>query len=239
MGFSQPGEKICFYDKEPFGRDKLKREYVANDSINNQFFTAYTQKGLASANTSTRKKRAQPKRNIKIQDDFTITGGTIPLFILDGASIPVWIMPKFSHPLANSNLYIGAGGLAGTVIGKSHTFFGILYGNITVGSSDKNFSVGAGYLTYGYTGQEMERSPVFTISGKVRTSGQWFFLSDNYFFNTKDGLTGIISLSGRRMTKKAGFDFGAFIPIGGGTDTFIAIPWLGVTFPFGNANKRL
>lgn len=48
----------------------------------------------------------------------------------------------------------------------------------------------------------------------------------------------LLSMGGRRIIKKAGLDFGLFLPMGKDIGTFIAIPWLGLTIPFGNIRKK-
>jgi len=40
-------------------------------------------------------------------------------------------------------------------------------------------------------------------------------------------------LGGRRIIKHMGLDFGAVIPLGGDIGSFVAVPWLGLTIPFG------
>lgn len=47
---------------------------------------------------------------------------------------------------------------------------------------------------------------------------------------------GVISGGARWIIKSAALDFGLFVPIGTGIGTFIALPWLGFTVPFGKVN---
>jgi len=42
-----------------------------------------------------------------------------------------------------------------------------------------------------------------------------------------------MSLGGRRIIKQTGLDFGIFVPVSTDLDVFVAIPWLGLTIPFG------
>ena len=44
----------------------------------------------------------------------------------------------------------------------------------------------------------------------------------------------ILSLGGRHIINKAGLDYGFVLPFSSDLDEFIAIPWLGITIPFGN-----
>jgi hypothetical protein len=44
----------------------------------------------------------------------------------------------------------------------------------------------------------------------------------------------LMSLGGRSIIKHVGLDYGLFIPVGGEVNAFVAVPWLGLTIPFGN-----
>ena len=59
-------------------------------------------------------------------------------------------------------------------------------------------------------------------------------ISENYFIQTASETAIILSFGGRSIIKKAGLDYGLIIPIIGGMDQFLALPWLGITIPFGN-----
>jgi len=52
--------------------------------------------------------------------------GVIPLFLFGGGPTPAWLTAKFSVPVVENKLNLGAGALAGTVIGLEKTGFGIL-----------------------------------------------------------------------------------------------------------------
>ena len=82
---------------------------------------------------------------VGVTDYFSIGGGVVPLFLFAGSPTPVWITPKFSIPVAKDKFNLGAGALMGTVLGEEETGFGILYGISTLGSKDKNVSLGLGY----------------------------------------------------------------------------------------------
>ena len=169
-----------------------------------------------------------------ITENFSFGGGIIPLFIYAGSPTPIWITPKISLPIKKDKINIGAGALLGAVIGESEATFGILYGTSTFGSRDKNFSFGIGY---GYAGGEMAKSPVFNISGMIRTGNRGYLLSENYIIPI-DGETMLLaSIGGRRIIRKVGLDFGLFIPIGIDLDTFVGLPWLGLSIPFSTSNK--
>ena len=176
------------------------------------------------------------KTNINYFENLDFGIGTIPLFIFDGTSIPAWFITNYSFPINDKKLYIGMGFRGGTVIGAKKNILGIVYGNTTVGSMDRNFNIGVGYVTYGYTEEELEKSPALILGGRVRTGNKSFFRSENYFMNTTDGATGVISLEGQRILNKFSFNYGLYIPIGAAIDRFVAIPWVGITFAPGRSD---
>ena len=158
--------------------------------------------------------------------------GIMPLFLFDGAPTPVWITAKFSVPVVENKINLGAGALMGTVIGGGtgdNNFGGILYGISTFGSKDKNISVGLGW---GFAGGEMASKPTINISGMIRIGAKGYLLTENYFIGTPDNFLVLTSIGGRSIIKKFGLDYGVFIPLGPDMDGFAAIPWLGFTIPF-------
>ncbi|HKI87469.1 MAG TPA: hypothetical protein VKA38_00485 [Draconibacterium sp.] len=167
-----------------------------------------------------------------ITDNFSIGGGIIPLFLFAGAPTPVFILPKISVPVQKDKFNISAGALVGTILGESETTFGILYGNTTVGTRDNNVTFGLGY---GFAGGEWASSPMINIDGMFRLGSRGYFITENYYVNTGGTGAAVISLGGRWIIKKAALDFGLFLPVAD-TETFIALPWLGFTIPFGNTN---
>jgi hypothetical protein len=88
-------------------------------------------------------------------------------------------------------------------------------------------------MGYGYAGGELASTPTITISGMIRTGQRGYFLTENYVIDAGDDVVTLLSFGGRRIIKRAGLDFGLFIPIVEGQDTFIAVPWLGITLPLG------
>lgn len=164
-----------------------------------------------------------------ITNHFSAGVGVMPLFLFAGASTPAWITAKFSLPVVENKFNLGAGALMGTVIGEENTGFGILYGITTFGSKDKNLNIGLGW---GFAGGEMARNPTVNISGMIRTGAKGYFITENYFIGTPDEFVVLTMLGGRRIIKRTGLDFGAVIPFASDMDSFIAIPWLGLTIPF-------
>jgi hypothetical protein len=166
-----------------------------------------------------------------LTDHLSVGVGLVPLFLFGGAPTPVWITPKVSIPVKKDKFNIGVGMLAGTVVAGSNWgdgggAFGILYGTATIGSRDRNLSIGLGY---GYSNGSWASQPVVTVSFLTRVSDRGYIVSESYVFPTGGSL---ISLGGRRLIKRVAIDFGLFAPVLEDMSTFIAIPWLGISVPF-------
>lgn len=168
--------------------------------------------------------------SVGVTDYFSIGAGLIPLFFFGGTATPVWIVPKFSIPVVKDKFNIGAGVLAGTLLGESNTGFGIVYGLGTVGNRNNNLTLGFGY---GYAGGQWASRPLFTLSGMVRVGPRGYLMSENYFIGLGSTNLALLSLGARTIIKKAGIDYGLFFPASSDIGAFIAIPWLGFTLPFG------
>jgi len=167
-----------------------------------------------------------------LSDNFSIGGGIIPLFLFGGTPTPVFITAKFSIPVVENKFNIGAGAIAGTILGEEETGFGILYGLSTFGTPDNNVTVGMGY---GFAGGEWASSPMININGMFRVSSRGYFITENYYINAGGENVVLITLGGRSIIKKAALDYGLVIPIAD-IGQFVAIPWLGFTVPFGKTN---
>ena len=165
-----------------------------------------------------------------VTDNFSIGAGIVPLFLFAGASTPVWINPKFSIPVVKDKFNVGLGGMLGTVIGESNAGFGFVYGTSTVGNKNSNMSLGLGY---GYAGGDWANAPLISLSGMWRTGQRGYLLTENFYLSTVDGDVLLLSFGGRRLIKNAGLDFGLIFPAIS-ESSFFAIPWLGITIPFGN-----
>jgi hypothetical protein len=164
-----------------------------------------------------------------LTDYFSIGAGIIPLFLFGaGEYSPVWIVPKFSIPIVKEKFNIGIGGITGKLIAEDNSGFGILYGTATVGNRNNNFSFGMGY---GYASGEWAEKPMYNISFMARTGPRGYFLSENYYLTIDGRGVVLLSLGGRSFVKKVGIDYGLFIPLAEEMETFIALPWLGITVP--------
>ncbi|MDX8338393.1 hypothetical protein SLH46_04300 [Draconibacterium sp. IB214405] len=167
--------------------------------------------------------------SVGITDNFSIGAGIIPLFLFDGSPTPIFISPKVSIPIQPDKFNIGAGVLAGTVLGDDFTTFGLLYGTTTFGSRDKNISLG---LAYGFADGEMANAPLINVSTLIRTTPRMYFISENYILPFDDSSGVILGLGGRWIIKKAALDFMGVIPIAEDMGGFVIIPMLGFSIPF-------
>lgn len=165
-----------------------------------------------------------------VTNNLSIGGGIIPLFLFAGTPTPVFATAKFSIPVVKNKFNLGAGAIVGTALGESDTGVGMIYGLSTFGNPDKNVTVGLGY---GFAGGDWASSPTVNINGMFRVSGRGYFITENYIISGAGETVVMLSLGGRSIIKKAALDYGLFIPFYSDMDTFIALPWLGFTIPFG------
>ncbi len=167
-----------------------------------------------------------------ITDNFTLGVGIIPLFIFAGASTPVWITPKLTIPIKKDQINLGVGGLFATVLGEEGGSFGVAYGQMTFGPRDRNINLGVGY---GYAGDSWANTPTISLSGIYRTGRKFALISENYLFDTGDENLVLTSFGGRFIGKRISIDAALVIPATETEGLFFAIPWLGLTVPFGRA----
>ena len=167
---------------------------------------------------------------VGVTDYFSLGGGVVPLFLFGGFPTPVWITPKISVPVVKEKFNLGGGALLGTVLGENETGFGILYGISTFGSKDKNVSLGLGY---GYAGGDWAKAPMINLNTMIRFGPRGYFISENYFIHTEGTTALILTFGGRHIIQNAGLDYGLVIPIISNLGNFLALPWLGITIPFG------
>lgn len=168
--------------------------------------------------------------SVGITDNFSIGAGMLPLFLFAGASTPIFFVPKISVPVVRDKLNIGTGAFLGTVLGEETGWFGLLYGTTTVGSRDKNFSLG---MAYGFSQDQWMQRPIWNLGGMIRTGPKGYLITENYIISGSDATVVIVSLGGRTIIRNVGLDYSLWIPFNGEMDSFFAIPFLGITVPIG------
>lgn len=166
-----------------------------------------------------------------LTNNFSLSGGMIPLFLFQAGVTPVWVVPKFSIPLEKEKINLGAGAFVGALLGEGESF-GILFGALTLGSPDKNISFAMGW---GYAGSEWANSPLINVGVMLRAGPKGYFISENYFIPLGGSSAVILSAGGRSIIRNVGLDYGLFVPLADGE--ILGIPFLGVTIPFGKKDK--
>jgi hypothetical protein len=170
-----------------------------------------------------------------ITNHITIGGGVVPLFLFAGAPTPVWITPKVAIPVVKDKINLSAGMILGHILGEG-IGFGIGYGAFSVGNRDNNLTIGAGWA---FADSEWADTPTLTLSGMTRVGRKTYLLTENYYIGISEGSSlGIISAGGRSVQKRLAIDYGLILPVGSSLGTFIAVPWLGITVPFGNIQQQ-
>jgi hypothetical protein len=172
--------------------------------------------------------------SVGVTDYFSVGAGLVPTFLFGTSYIPFWVVPKFSIPVVKDKFNLGVGAFVGTIIGESNSGFGILYGSATVGNRNSNITLGLGY---GYASGSLAKRPMINLSAMTRYSPRGYLLTENYYIKVDSESLILLSFGGRSMFNKAGLDYGLFVPVTSSIDSFIAIPWLGFTVPFGKVTK--
>ena len=91
-------------------------------------------------------------------------------------------------------------------------------------------------LAYGFAQDEWLKVPVINVSGMIRVSPKGYFITENYAITSEGQLVVLLSAGGRSIIRNIGLDYSLWIPMGMDIDTFIAIPFLGITIPLGRKN---
>ncbi|MCA0237301.1 MAG: hypothetical protein LCH81_13050 [Bacteroidetes bacterium] len=166
--------------------------------------------------------------SVGVTDHFTVGVGIMPLFLFQSAT-PIWITPKFSVPIQKDKVNIAAGALLSTIVGEEGGSFGVVYGQLTLGSRDKNINFGLGY---GYFGDSWAESPTLSVSALYRTGKKFAFITENYLLDTGYEKVGLLSVGGRFLGRHIAIDGALAMPVFEYFD-FIGIPWLGISVPLG------
>ena len=173
--------------------------------------------------------------SVGVTNYFSVGFGTIPTFLFGADFVPVWLTPKFSFPVIENKLNIGAGAMITSLLGDNEGTAGLAYGIITAGSRDKNFSLGLGYSYSGSNG--WSDVPTINLSGMIRVSPRTYLITENYLMVLSGDNLVLIMLGGRSFVKRVSIDYGLILPSIQDSGISFVIPWLGITIPFGNVNK--
>lgn len=182
-------------------------------------------------------------------DHFTCGLGIVPLFLFGRESAqysPMWVTPKFLFGNGERKFNFSVGAIAFFVpFGGDETrgTAGILYGLGTYGNRNNNLSIGLGWGFARSQGDGLwGKRPTINISGMYRLSKSSYLVTENWFtaFGEGDFVSNVNVISGayRYAGKHASIDLGLFSPISNENEGFFALPWLGVTLPFGKSLSK-
>lgn len=170
-------------------------------------------------------------------NNFSLGVGLMPLFLFGANGFPAWITPKFSIPVKKDKWNIGVGAVIGRYLGQGSDntpTIGMMYGVSTFGSREKNLTLGLGYA---FADGDIASTPVFTVGGTIQTGRRHFLLTENYIIVSDGEMVTMIWLGGRYASQHIAIDYGFIVPVSTGMNSFVAIPWLGLTVPFGHTQK--
>ena len=162
-----------------------------------------------------------------ITDHFSLGVTVIPMFMFDGAPTPFMVAPKVSIPIKKDQFNIGIGALLGTILFEESNKYGLLYGTSTIGTRDNNVSFG---ISYGFSGNNWSKSPVYNFSGMKRITNRGYFISENYIFPHGDVL---MSFGGRNVWKRISMDYIFLVPLSSDSNSTLIFPIIGIVIPFG------
>ena len=143
--------------------------------------------------------------NYGITKNISIGGGFE--FISTILGYPIWFLtPKVGFDISK-NIHAGGGLIMAGFAGEGAATLG--YGVLTLGSSESNLSIGAGY---GFIGGDLSDYPSMMISGTHRISKNLALITENYVFPNSYGNSLYFGIHGIRiLTKISSFDVGAII----------------------------
>ena len=160
-----------------------------------------------------------------LTDNFTIGGG-VSVFPAGVDEQIYYVTPKIGMSIGEK-VHLGAGVLAGGVIGGDGDFAGIFYGVGTYGTGDASITGGLGY---GFAGDDVASEPLGMIGGEKRISKRVALVSENYFVTSSIG-DPLVSGGVRLMSEKLTVDFGLFKLLGNDDDVPL-FPWIDFVFKF-------
>jgi len=181
--------------------------------------------------------------NMGISKNFELGVGTMPLFLIDGTSSPVWLVPKVSFPTKNKNIRLGVNGLVGRMIGKRNrdefiddldlNLAAFIHGVVSYQNQNLSVSAGGGF---GYWGKHQQKA-TYIVSAQYRVKKRGFVMMESFYTpNSSSRIKGLNFIGGRKVWKNEIFvDFGLIIPTAASdldSDiNFLAVPWVNVAIP--------
>ena len=163
--------------------------------------------------------------NYGITKNISIGGGFE--FISTAVGSPIWFLtPKVGFDISE-NIHVGGGFIMAGFAAEGTATLG--YGVFTLGGSETNLSIGAGY---GLIDGNLSDYPAIMISGTHRVSKSISLLSENYMLPNRAGDAGYFGIHGiRTLSKKNAFDIGAMV-IPAISEYIPALPYIGFVRAF-------
>ena len=171
--------------------------------------------------------------NVGITDRLSVAAGIIPFFLLAGSPTPIWITPKYSLPIVKDKVNLSVGVMFGDVLFDDNGIGILPHLAISYGPREKNISFGVGYFIA--EGQVVPY-PVIDFSGIIRVSRKTFLMMENHLTSDGTFVAGIAILGAKSMLSNSALSYGLGLPFSTDYNEFIAIPWIGLTIPFGKKN---
>lgn len=167
--------------------------------------------------------------NYGVSDNFSLGAGLIPGFFFEAENTPVWITGRLGIPMGNKNskVRLGVGTNLYTIAGEADGSIGLLYGALSYGSRDSNFtiSVGTGYWEDGFID-----GGYASFSGLVRVSRRTYLMTELYsIFADSDFGVGFALFGAKIVGRRMAVDLGLMAP----PEAEILIPLVGISLGIG------
>lgn len=138
---------------------------------------------------------------VGITDHLSVSGGLELISSFAGSPI-MYIAPKVGVPVSD-NFRLGLGGFYANSIGYlNFGGFGAAYAMGTIGTPDRNTTIGLGYAS---VVDEGVQAPLLTFSGMLRVSRRLGLVTENWVLPGEDGAT-LLSLGLRIMGERIAGD---------------------------------
>ena len=175
-----------------------------------------------------------------ISDNVRLGGGVI-MVPSDEVMLVGFASAKLSYSV-NDNFHIGAGGLVGGALapsGNNEGIASVIYGVGTLGTKDKNLTIGLGGF---HADGDWQSKPVIMLNGQYRIANNWSLSGEFYsfkrdnFFQTR-ATTFIIGAKYFTPRVAINFGFSTFNSLFG-NNISIPIPILGVSAPLDKKQRN-
>jgi hypothetical protein len=167
-----------------------------------------------------------PMLAVGIADVVTLAGG---MSLIPGASNQAfYIAPKIT-PLHSETFDLAGGVLYISVPGDNESWnVGIAYSVATFGTERAALTCGLGW---GFAEGEFANEPIILLGGELRASNSIKFITENWIPPSSDVV--LCSFGIRFFGDQLAADLGLLTPLGGRTEGFPFMPWVGFVYNFG------